>query len=164
LGSGTLRAYKTNYEFVVTDQELRCKHWKTVGLSVRRMFGADSDTRIADITDGTANTLAMGELTSLTHNGMSPGWAFRGWVQIGIDPMGGWNTTIPARGLNIRNYNGTQVPFGSRATWYNPASTHPGGVNFVFGDGAVRFINETIDTSALTSLCTMAGGEIYNLE
>ena len=44
----------------------------------------------------------------------------------------------------------------------NASSFHPGGANFVFGDGSVRFIKETIDMPTYWSLGTKAGGEVVS--
>jgi prepilin-type N-terminal cleavage/methylation domain-containing protein/prepilin-type processing-associated H-X9-DG protein len=163
-GAGTVLAYKTNYEFVVQDRELRCKNWtKNPAKAARRIFGEDSNARIADVGDGTANTLAMGEVTYDTFNLRTAGWSFRGYSQVGIDPVGTWNNTIPPQGLNIWTYiSAAGVQYyqpGRRATWYNPASQHPGGVNFLYADGSVRFINENADQPVLSAISTMAGGE-----
>jgi prepilin-type processing-associated H-X9-DG protein len=49
---------------------------------------------------------------------------------------------------------------GRRASWYNAASLHPGGVNFVFADGSVHFIRDSIDIQSLTYLTTMADGQV----
>jgi prepilin-type processing-associated H-X9-DG protein len=38
-------------------------------------------------------------------------------------------------------------------------SRHPGGVNFLFADGSVRFINNNIDEVTWVALGTRAGGE-----
>ena len=42
------------------------------------------------------------------------------------------------------------MPFGSR---------HPGGAQFVFADGHVSFLSETIDMNAYRALSTREGGE-----
>jgi prepilin-type processing-associated H-X9-DG protein len=39
-------------------------------------------------------------------------------------------------------------------------SFHPGGANFIFADGSVRFIQETISLTTLAQLITRAGGEV----
>lgn len=41
-------------------------------------------------------------------------------------------------------------------------SFHPSGANFLFGDGSVRFINETIDAATYRALSTIDGGETFN--
>jgi prepilin-type N-terminal cleavage/methylation domain-containing protein/prepilin-type processing-associated H-X9-DG protein len=41
-------------------------------------------------------------------------------------------------------------------------SRHPGGANFAFADGSVKFIKETINTVAYMALGTRAGGEVVS--
>jgi prepilin-type N-terminal cleavage/methylation domain-containing protein/prepilin-type processing-associated H-X9-DG protein len=41
-------------------------------------------------------------------------------------------------------------------------SYHPGGVNFAFGDGSVKFVKQTINTFSLMALGTRAGGEVIS--
>jgi prepilin-type N-terminal cleavage/methylation domain-containing protein/prepilin-type processing-associated H-X9-DG protein len=41
-------------------------------------------------------------------------------------------------------------------------SFHTGGANFLFGDGSVRFLSETIDIRVLARLVTRAGDEVIN--
>jgi prepilin-type processing-associated H-X9-DG protein len=40
------------------------------------------------------------------------------------------------------------------------ASLHPGGANFVFADGSVRFVRDTIDFRVYQALSTIQGGEV----
>ena len=39
-------------------------------------------------------------------------------------------------------------------------SRHPGGANFVTGDGSVHFLSESIDYRLFNELGTRAGGEV----
>ena len=43
------------------------------------------------------------------------------------------------------------------------ASRHPAGVNFLFGDGAVRLLNYTIAPHVYDALATRAGRDPVNL-
>lgn len=162
-GAGIL-ATKTNYDFVSDCMGLRYyNYWSNVSISTRYMFGENSKTTIASITDGTSNTLAMGEQTLRLYNGVTSAWAYVGWVSAGVDPVGAFNKTYPAQGLNIWNYNNAASPNntpGQRASWYNAASLHTGGVNFVYADGSVHFISQSIDIPSLTYLSRMADGQV----
>jgi prepilin-type N-terminal cleavage/methylation domain-containing protein len=50
------------------------------------------------------------------------------------------------------------------ASFDGPSSMHPGGVNTLLGDGAVRFIKETINPTTWSKLATIAGGETVSSE
>jgi type II secretory pathway pseudopilin PulG len=41
-------------------------------------------------------------------------------------------------------------------------SWHPGGLQFAFGDGSIRFINQSIDLELYRSLATIKGGEVVS--
>jgi prepilin-type N-terminal cleavage/methylation domain-containing protein/prepilin-type processing-associated H-X9-DG protein len=162
--AGQVTAVKTSYDFIAHAQGVnRYNWWRHMTISTRYIFGENSETTLAGIADGTSNTLMMGEQTLELFNGQTSSWAYAGWVSVGLDPVGAWNVTYPAQGLNIWNYNNNTNPLnntpGRRASWYNAASLHPGGVNFVFADGSVRFIPQTIDIPNLTRMSRMADGE-----
>jgi len=166
--AGKVTAIKTSYDFIAQCEGVnRYNWWRNTTLGARYIFGENSETTLPDIADGTTNTLMMGEQTLELFNGVTSSWAYAGWVSVGIDPVGGWNVTYPAKGLNIWNYNNNTSALnntpGRRASWYNAASLHPGGVNFVMADGSVRFIQDSIDLPNLTRLCRMADGEVITI-
>jgi prepilin-type processing-associated H-X9-DG protein len=52
---------------------------------------------------------------------------------------------------NMRDNQENDSPFGS---------DHPGGAQFVFADGHVVFLTDSIDIDAYRALSTFAGGEV----
>jgi len=165
-GADPSRHYaKTCYDFIVPDEQLSyCNLHSATTIETRYLFGDNSYTKFAGCTDGLSNTFAMGEQTLETFNGRTPGWLHSGWVSTGIDPVGSWNLTFPATGINVWNYNNNASPLnktpGRRASWYTCASLHTGGAHFLMGDGGVRFVSENIDRSTLERLSKMADGQV----
>lgn len=43
-------------------------------------------------------------------------------------------------------------------------SRHPGGVNFLFADGSVRFVKDQINETVYRSLATRSGGEVVSAD
>jgi prepilin-type N-terminal cleavage/methylation domain-containing protein/prepilin-type processing-associated H-X9-DG protein len=163
--AGQVTAVKTCYDFISQANGVnRYNWWRNTTTGTRYIFGENSDTQLTHITDGTSNTLLMGEQTLELFNGVTSSWAYAGWVSVGIDPVGAWNVTFPAQGLNVWNYNNNASALnkvrGRRASWYNAASLHTGGVNFVFADGSVKFLPESTSVPTLTLLSRMADGQV----
>ena len=156
----TIEASKTCYDFITNALGLNTyNYWRTVSTDTRNMFGEASFAPISSITDGTSNSLAMGEQTLDLINGVTSSWAYIGWVSNGIDPVGKFNTTFPATGLNVWKYNVSALRQGARASWYNAASLHTGGVQFVYADGSVHFLSQSIDEPSLTYLSRISDGQ-----
>jgi len=113
--------------------------------------------RIADIIDGTSNTLAVGETTYDMKDYLWTG-ACAGQVKYGTAR---WVVGYPAIAMGT-----TLKPFNLHAAAGNGGyqSMHPGGVNFVISDGSVRLIAETINKATYTGLSTRQGGEVVTLD
>lgn len=145
--SGTT-GIKNSYDFCVSRTFL-CNAWKlNETVTTRRMFGENSEAKVAHVTDGTSNTIMLGETTLENANGNCNAWAYRGWVSVGIDPSAGINVWGPA----------TAPIRGKVASWSYPGSLHTGGAHFCFADGSVRFLAQSLDTTTLSRLAVMADG------
>jgi prepilin-type N-terminal cleavage/methylation domain-containing protein/prepilin-type processing-associated H-X9-DG protein len=101
-----------------------------------------SRTRFAQISDGLSNTVLVGERGTKRGNSV---WA--GVVE-------GANEAI-VRIVGI----GDHVPNDPHHHFDDFTSFHPGGVHFLYGDGSVQRINNTIDLQIYQALCTIAGAE-----
>jgi prepilin-type processing-associated H-X9-DG protein len=59
------------------------------------------------------------------------------------------------------DYNDQATPPGADMSWgvIPPSSNHPGGVNVLFGDGSVTFVQNSIDRRTWTAMGTRLGGD-----
>ena len=96
---------------------------------------AQSRVKYSDITDGTSNTFAIGEKNVDAANAATPPLRAACWAGDGRAQNGNAVTSCVRGKLNQGNQN-------------NFASSHPGGANFAFCDGAVRFISENISSNS----------------
>ena len=143
--------------------------YKAAGGSNRGDFGAmhklfeANNRRIADITDGTSNTTLVTESTYLTGNG-NPGnlapTTFEDW------PIwfGGPNTdeSIRTNGRFSAPIN-AQTNFNRMVTAINDDSAfsyHTGGAQFVFCDGSVHFISESVAQQTYSDLNDISDGNV----
>ncbi|HVW00104.1 MAG TPA: DUF1559 domain-containing protein, partial [Planctomycetaceae bacterium] len=144
---------KTNYDFIAQRNDFYCNNWSVQNSSTRYMFGENSSSRVRDVTDGTTNTLMVGETTLNVWNGRTSAWGYRGWVMTGIDPQ--------SIGINTWYVNGSgQQQFGTLASWGYPGSLHVGGAHFVLGDGSVRFLSQNINLNLLYKISMMGDGSV----
>ncbi|MGI9457603.1 MAG: DUF1559 domain-containing protein [Aeoliella sp.] len=111
------------------------------GIFSRRGWSAS----IREITDGTTNTIAMGEaLPGCSTSIQAPWWLGGQWYSGTAPPInfptcpgeGLGNDGTPSRNCNSWNNWVTDGGFKSR---------HPGGAQFAFCDGSVLFLQEDID-------------------
>jgi prepilin-type N-terminal cleavage/methylation domain-containing protein/prepilin-type processing-associated H-X9-DG protein len=148
------RACSGRIEDITNPADAANYRWANTGI----MF-PHSVTRITDVTDGSSNTILLGETSS------SQGWTAAiktSWG--GIQPWTwGMYWYVNTQRLTIDSKT-IQFPInfrGSFATNNTPyTSTHTGGAQFLMGDGSVRFISENIDLGLLKSLGTRAKGEV----
>ncbi|MBN1394410.1 MAG: DUF1559 domain-containing protein [Pirellulales bacterium] len=143
------------------------------------MFAMNRWRRFADISDGTSSTLAIGESVHPAWAGLDPdggndedymterggyvAWYFGGicnqpdchpCTQCNLgrcirNTMHPINSTLFPLDNDMEN----EVPFGSY---------HAGGTHFVFADGHVAFLNDSIHMPTYQALSTIGGGEIIS--
>ena len=130
------------------------------------LFFRNRSVKIAQITDGTSQTFAVGERSQNLSRATWTGAVTNAAVPLvallsgaGFDPEGGGALVLSHTGEN----HGPNAPSGlahGDQYW----SLHPGGANFLFADGSVRFIKEQIGFSIFQSLGTRAGSEILSAD
>ncbi|MBA2114146.1 hypothetical protein HOV93_13020 [Planctomycetes bacterium FF15] len=125
-----------------------------------RMWKKPGQLTFASVTDGLSNTLAVGEKrveefrddSNALIDGVTVGNAD------GPHYRWGWhssrNTTSPMNGPIVGAWSNLDANF---------ASLHPGGCNFLFGDGSVHFIPETVNFEVYNLLAARNSGKPVTL-
>ena len=125
------------------------------------VFHRNSGVRIAAITDGTSNTVGVGERDN--HFVLSAWAGDLPDAEVIYNPAMGlgcenWRPPITAVVVHSRQYT-VNAKNASPAAFH---TLHPGGGNFLFMDGSVRFIKDTVNLDTMRALCTRNYGEIVS--
>ncbi|MDY3554920.1 DUF1559 domain-containing protein [Gemmata sp. JC717] len=128
------------------------------GLSLR------PNTRLTDVTDGLSNTVAVGERHA-TQRGTT--WAAADYHTLlafpnknvvgGFGPNGAYTPTACPASLPGRYAAFSPSDLCSQDRFNSP---HPGGGNWLLGDGSVRSFAFTAGTTTLPAMVTINGGEV----
>jgi prepilin-type N-terminal cleavage/methylation domain-containing protein/prepilin-type processing-associated H-X9-DG protein len=125
------------------------------------IFYRNSRVKISQITDGTSHTIAVGERASNLAYATWTGAVTNGVVKNLSNVPGADDIDWP---VFILGHTGTvleaQTPNNSAGHADDFTSRHAGGVNFLFADGSVRFINSNVDLYVWVAGGTRAGGEV----
>ena len=135
------------------------------------IFYRNSRTSLAEIVDGSSNTIAVGERS---HNLSYVTWTARsigGWLgktspieggtdQFNPSPEECWTQVLGPAGLE----DGPRTINNPEAHVEDYWSRHPGGANFLFGDGSVRFLKSTINPIPWRALATRNLSEIVSAD
>jgi prepilin-type N-terminal cleavage/methylation domain-containing protein/prepilin-type processing-associated H-X9-DG protein len=131
---------------------------------------------IASISDGTSNTLMVGERPPAVD--FLFGWWFAGsgfdWSGVGDISLGA-RETVYAQNIAASNIGTTFYSCPLSKVGFQPGtiddpcdqvhfwSWHPGGANWLWSDGSARFISYEMN-EVLPQLCTRNGGEVVNID
>ena len=120
--------------------------------------------RLKDITDGTSNTILVGEIiadwSAHARNGWSHSNRWGIYTQIPIN----WRTEYP--NLNAA-LNAGKTGCEARCNWNTEVgykSRHTGGAQMVLGDGSVHFVSENVDMLMYQRLGSKNDGETVNVQ
>jgi prepilin-type N-terminal cleavage/methylation domain-containing protein/prepilin-type processing-associated H-X9-DG protein len=134
------------------------------------IFYPDSFTRIAQITDGTSNTLSVGE-----RNYLFEPWTM-GVTRVGLPPTGNMcmgtshnvifpiNADLDDPDVGYYKFDNLAPPGAVKKMRLNElpfGSVHPGGAHFGYADGSVHFISDDINFTTYQALVTKDAGEVF---
>ena len=139
------------------------------------VFFGNSGVRFADVTDGTSNSIWVGERASRLSGAQTDAavqLAIRGdldtWNDSGVDANAG--PASPADGLRWAMFSGVAQINNTVAACVDPGTTanapckaglsslHPGGAQVGLGDGKTTFISENVDINLYRNLIRKADG------
>jgi prepilin-type N-terminal cleavage/methylation domain-containing protein/prepilin-type processing-associated H-X9-DG protein len=129
------------------------------GISGRGLFHRNSATRIADVRDGTSNTIAVGEKsaanTLASWVGILPAATWRS--QNDHAAYGGIPTNLPAA-MVLGHACRQHPPSADAGVAEDFSAPHPNGVNFLFLDGSVHAVKKSVNMAVYPFTASIADG------
>jgi prepilin-type N-terminal cleavage/methylation domain-containing protein/prepilin-type processing-associated H-X9-DG protein len=162
-GGSTISLPKTNYLGISSGFNVNstASNGATLLASTRRaVFFSQTKTRVADITDGTSNTMIMAEYLMGVDRYDARGDFYTSqagaqFMFVKTGPNSTADDNLPnssgfcssASGHDLPSENLPCTSGGIDVNFATPRSRHPGGVNVVYVDGSVHFIPDNVDSS-----------------
>jgi prepilin-type N-terminal cleavage/methylation domain-containing protein/prepilin-type processing-associated H-X9-DG protein len=163
---------RRNYYGVVGGKTLSSHGWRG-DVYFDGIFTINMAKALTQISDGTSNTLAVGESNHPSKWGLGPGYGNKdvggipGWLYGSACLQPGCQLTAQSYGRDLRDtkypINSSILPMSDDSDNDAPfGSSHSGGANFLFADGHVTFLNQSIPMDVYRSLSSYAGGEVLD--
>jgi prepilin-type N-terminal cleavage/methylation domain-containing protein/prepilin-type processing-associated H-X9-DG protein len=163
---------RRNVDAVALNNYAACHHdvEAPIDANNKGVFFLNSHLRAEDVTDGTANTIYLGEKPRQEND---LGWASGTRATLrntgtainrtGVGVVGILDPDEP--GADVGEPDADAVGASKIPTLVGGfGSNHPGGANFAFGDGSVRFLKNTINPQVYRYLGNRADGEIVSAD
>jgi prepilin-type N-terminal cleavage/methylation domain-containing protein/prepilin-type processing-associated H-X9-DG protein len=122
--------------------------------------------KMTNISDGTSNTLMVGECTFNDVTRRATFWAYT-YASYNQSSIGPQSFHLNNRYGNGSTGSGCYTPstmYGDQMCKRAFGSNHTNGINFVMCDGSVRFISTSVDMTLLGNMATIAGGEVAQVQ
>ncbi|HET6572814.1 MAG TPA: DUF1559 domain-containing protein [Fimbriiglobus sp.] len=123
--------------------------------------------RLPAVSDGTSNTLMVGECTFIDVTRRATFWAYTyaSYNQSSIYTESRILNNSYNKCWEMGSPTGTTRPSNADHVCKRAfGSGHTGGLNFAMGDGSVRFISYSVDINMLAFMATMNGGEVVTIQ
>ena len=137
------------------------------GTSTLGAFTMNKWCKLVEIADGTSSTLGMGEYSAASQPLTSDTSALRVWHRgcAFISAFGAGSRGCGACKNVVNGINNPAGAYNSSLSNFNDvsfASSHPGGANFAFCDGSVRFLPDATPVLQLKAMASRANGEVVS--
>lgn len=153
-------AAETNYSHIIGHEQFdNSANYKEMLRKGSGCMFRGSGIRLADIKDGTSQTLIVAERVPFPSYDPDRSY-YPGVTEYGMNWAGANRITTFYGINNAANGNCATGP-GECSSGSGVFSRHPGGANFTFADGHVAFLSETIRQQVLNALTTRGVGKEY---
>ncbi len=135
------------------------------GRSDAGMFGTNGAARFTDVLDGLSNTIAVGESRQQQcADAFGPRWGSGTHTSVhGYVTDYRFHINYPCGGDPLcGSYPPSDPHYKLQYAW-GFGSWHPGGANFLLGDGSVRYLPDSMAFPVFQAMCSIQGREIVSV-